>query len=568
MLIVSVAGGSCLAQATVMGNVRDSGGVPQMGALVQVLGSNSLEMGHAVTDLAGHFYIPNLQPGNYTVRASATLYLPATHTRLMLRRGMQAQVLFTLHAVFETATWLPPDTRTHAEDVDDWKWTLRSAAHRPILRAVSQGQVVRASSSSQETKRAGTHRLTSIVHGEGGYGTGGDHTIFTLNRTEEDGADVLLRTDFGAAKPASAGSLQAATGYEQRTGLGSDNRMLLVAQGHPEMLTAGSSSGVQMLALYTAHRTRIADLLLLEAGGGAEVIRAGSTGVRTRPFVRVELTPADGWAIGYRLADDPRLQSYADLDTVRRDAPVAATIGGHLELASGRHQELYLARKVGSAGGIRLAVYHDGMRTTSVSGSGVLTSQQIASAARLGAALVADSTTSAFRLLAAGYAADGYTVLWTQPIGHGVTAGVEYADGAALTLHHAVGQAVGDGQSQPDAQVAAAVRALMPERDQAVTISLSTRSETTGTHMRASYRWQPAHLITAINPYGNPDSASFLTIHVKQTVRCGHLLPPGLSLAMDINNLFAQGYEMLGESNALLLAQSPRTIQGGMQFSF
>jgi hypothetical protein len=55
---------------------------------------------------------------------------------------------------------------------------------------------------------------------------------------------------------------------------------------------------------------------------------------------------------------------------------------------------------------------------------------------------------------------------------------------------------------------------------------------------------------------------------VKQTVRCGHLLPPGLSLAMDINNLFAQGYEMLGESNALLLAQSPRTIQGGMQFSF
>ena len=139
--------------AAVSGVVRDAQGVAQLGALVQVVANNSAVLGTAFTDLHGRYLIPHLVPGKYEVRASAALFVPAMRDNLQLRAGAQAVVNLTLNTLFESATWIPAERRKADEPSDDWKWTMRSAANRPILRLAEDGDVILVSSSAAEPPR-------------------------------------------------------------------------------------------------------------------------------------------------------------------------------------------------------------------------------------------------------------------------------------------------------------------------------------------------------------------------------------------------------------------------------
>jgi hypothetical protein len=48
------------------------------------------------------------------------------------------------------------------------------------------------------------------------------------------------------------------------------------------------------------------------------------------------------------------------------------------------------------------------------------------------------------------------------------------------------------------------------------------------------------------------------------------MLPPGLEATIDVSNLLAEGYQpfLSADGQTLFLAQSPRTIQGGLSFTF
>ena len=138
--------------AVVSGMVRDAQGVGQMGALVQVLTADAATMATAFTDVRGRYVIANLVPGRYAVRASATLFVPATRANLQLRTGATAVVNLTLGALFDTASWLPARRRGSDENDEDWKWTLRSSANRPILRILEDGALIEVSSSATESR--------------------------------------------------------------------------------------------------------------------------------------------------------------------------------------------------------------------------------------------------------------------------------------------------------------------------------------------------------------------------------------------------------------------------------
>jgi hypothetical protein len=64
----------------VSGVVRDTQGVAQMGAMVEVLAAGSVSVATAFTDMYGRYRIANLVPGKYQVRATAALFVPATRT--------------------------------------------------------------------------------------------------------------------------------------------------------------------------------------------------------------------------------------------------------------------------------------------------------------------------------------------------------------------------------------------------------------------------------------------------------------------------------------------------------
>jgi hypothetical protein len=91
-----------------------------------------------------------------------------------------------------------------------------------------------------------------------------------------------------------------------------------------------------------------------------------------------------------------------------------------------------------------------------------------------------------------------------------------------------------------------------------------------GTKVRAAYRWQPERLVTAVNPYEAFSDQAYLSFYLRQPIRCGNLLPPGLEATIDVTNLLSQGYRpfLSKDGQTLFLAQSPRTMQAGVAFTF
>src|ERR1700690_1413709 len=117
---------------SISGQVRSSEGVPQMGAMVEVLGS-AVRTLRAFTDANGFYSISGLLPGVYNLKVSAPYFLPALRQHVGLHPGSGVLVNITLNTLFQAVQVAP--SRNSGED-DDWKWVLRSASNRPILRAL------------------------------------------------------------------------------------------------------------------------------------------------------------------------------------------------------------------------------------------------------------------------------------------------------------------------------------------------------------------------------------------------------------------------------------------------
>ena len=143
-----------------------------MGAVVQILGAANRTL-TVFTDDAGHYTATGLLPGIYTLKVTAPSFLPALREKIGLRPGASLNVNITLGTLLG-AMQLGP-VRSVPDD-DDWKWTLRSVANRPILRIFDDPL----SPEKQNHDFTGT---VTVVAGSAnaGYGTGSDmSTSFTL----------------------------------------------------------------------------------------------------------------------------------------------------------------------------------------------------------------------------------------------------------------------------------------------------------------------------------------------------------------------------------------------------
>ncbi len=575
-LITSVMGRAAgQSGAAVSGVVRDAQGVAQMGALVQVLAVDSALVGTAFTDLHGRYLIAHLVPGKYEVRASAALFVPSLHGNLELRSGAQAIVNLTLSTLFETAAWLPAERRRADEPSDDWRWTLRSPANRPILRWDEDGDVLTISSSETQRIKPPTRARAAVTDGEGGFGEAGLHNAFSLDRVLDDGAALKLRANVGTARGNSgnASSIDIATSYERQLGFAGAARTAISYRSHPELIESNGSNGftgLQVMQLASAQKMHLGDLVDVEAGGTIYVLHASSTTSASRPFLKVTVRPAADWTVGYRMATSQDLQSYAGLDGAEQPMPVAVIYQGRLETDSGIHQELSLGRKVGP-GVVQVAFYRDSLNRVVVSGGGALSQAAFAGTADLGSkasntnGVTADSSTGDFRFLSSGYKTQGLNIVLTEPLTPSMWLAIEYSTGAALSSSGPGGIALSDTSFASSAR-----GGLTPDFAQSATIALKGKVVRSGTSIRAAYRLQPSRLVTAVDPYAAFSDQAYLSCYMRQAIRLGNLLPTGLNATVDITNLLAQGYRpfLSADGQMLFFAQSPRTIQAGLAFNF
>ncbi len=580
----------------ISGVVRDAQGVAQMGALVQVLTSNSMTVATAFTDQHGHYSIANLPAGKYLVRASATLFVPVTRANLQLRTGATAVVNLTLAALYDTASWLPAQRRRADETSDDWKWTLRSTANRPILRIVEEGTAIEVSSSAMDHPATIRVRaLEAVETGDGGFGQGGLHNVVTIHEGLDDGSDVMLRADLGAGvrggsdpaglAPRLSSQMEGSeidAGYEGRTGFsGGALRTVASYKSHPELVGTGfipgwqGGSGVQVMELTSAQRMAVGENIEVEAGGRLQAIREGVSGVETRPFFRVSAHPTGAWTLEYRLASDRGIQEFDDVTSGDSEVPVALVRNGHLAIERALHHEIDLGHRAPKAS-VQVALYRDAISETPIAGGETGTFVQVAeqavpaqnTAANQGTALtpfgiLLDPTTGSFRTLAAGYTAEGARVSVSSAITPALWVAAEYSTGEALSMADSQGNGTPIGVQQ-------ALAELHAVHSQAATIALKGSLVGAGTRVRASYRWQPSRGVTAVDGYSAFGDQAFFSCMLRQPIHLGQALPQGLAATIDVTNLLAQGYRpfLSADGQTLYFAQAPRTIQAGLSFSF
>jgi hypothetical protein len=563
LMLLTVAVSVAAAQgAAVSGVVRDAQGVAQLGALVQVVANDSAVLGTAFTDLHGRYLIPHLIPGRYEVRASAALFVPTMRSNLQLRGGAQTVVNLTLNTLFESATWIPAERRKADEPSDDWKWTMRAASNRPILRMNEDGDVIMVSSSVTESPAKHSDRVRAeMTAGDGGFGSSGVHNIFVLDRTLDDGAGLTVHADIGKQPgPSMLGpSTEIATGYETRLGFAGAGRGVVSYQSHPELLSSGGTPGFDAMQVSSAQQMKIGDFADVEAGGTLYVVHSSGYASGSRPFLKITAHPVKEWTVGYRMATSQNLQSFAGLDSVQQEMPIAVMYQGRMQTEQGHHQEFSASHTAGP-GMVQVSYYRDSLDRVAVSGGGALGAADIQQTGLPDAnGILADSTTGNFRLLSGGFRTQGVNVTLSEPLTSSMWVAVEYATGAGLAAKDGAILALPTMASD-----------LAPQSAQTATIALRGRVIRSGTRLRASYRWQPTRLVTAVDPYASFSDQAYLSCYLRQALRLGRLLPAGLDATVDVTNLLAQGYRpfLSADGHTLFLAQSPRTLQAGLAFTF
>ena len=549
------------AGAAITGIVRDVQGIAQAGALVQVMTAGLDAPRTAFTDLHGRYSIAGLVPGRYAVQASAALFISSSKDNLDLRSGRWAVVNLTLATLFDTSAWLPAERRKTDEPGDDWKWTLRSTANRPMLRMLDDGSPVLVSSSGTETRREQIKTKAAVSSGDGEFGHGGTHNILSQNREMMDGSDLIVRMDVGLPSvPIGIGpSTEIDAGFGRQLGFAGATRTVVSYQNHPEIISSGGAAdvglGIASMQMASAEQMALGDTIKVEAGSEVYAVRTIRTVAGTRPFIRVAMQPTGAWTVGYRMATSRELQSFADLDAVERDLPVAVTNGKSVSVEHGQHQEVSVSRKVGQ-GLAQVALYHDGMDRPVIGGGGLLQ----AGATAGGGGVLEDPSSSSFRFIGPAYSGHGVNVILSEPLGPGLWAAMEYSTGSALS-----GSGLADGMSLSDA-----AGSLHKVSGQSAAFAVKGRLVRSGTRMRAAYRWQPAGLVTAIDPYRAFSDQAYLSFSVRQPIRVGRILPPGLEGVVNVTNLLAQGYRpfLSSDGSTLFLAQSPRMLEAGLSVTF
>ena len=172
--------------------VRDSAGVPQIGAVVQLLRPDLSVIASVYTNSKGRFRIPSVLPGRYAVKAMGTSFLPSLRENVRVRgeHGSQSDAEHSLRSDAVAAR----RAASRQCPKDDWAWTLRSAANRPLLRWLEDGPLVVVSDGSGAAPKLKARLMATGQ--EGTFGESGERFSASVEDTPTDSRELLARVDF------------------------------------------------------------------------------------------------------------------------------------------------------------------------------------------------------------------------------------------------------------------------------------------------------------------------------------------------------------------------------------
>ena len=538
--------------ATVTGLVRDARGTPQIGALVELLRPDSTVVASVFTDEQGRFLVAHVAPGIYGVKATGTLFLPTLRENLHITDHSRAVVNLTLSTLFEAFQWLPAKRRQADEPSDDWAWTLRSSANRPLLRLLEDGPLVVVSGG--DSGSADTLKARVTLHGGANeFGEGGLHHAFELERETSDDRRVILRADLSGTDNGGVASVATLVGMEQELAMGRSFRAVAAFEKRSGIQGALAQDGMQALVLRSAETMNLSPSLAVEFGNEFEAVRMDHDQFANHPFAGATWSAGDV-AVSYRATTALGLARADALDQDASVIPLMTQSQGRLQMEHGLHQEVMLQRNAQNHR-MQVVYYRDRVAHPVVDGGGTLSSADLNSGE-----VMYDAGTGLIRVAGTGYASQGFKGEWRSRIAGETWLTLGVADGDALAMSFS---------AEPQA-LQSSLKGLTPRRAQMYSLSMNGKIPHAGTHWRGSYRWQPGETVTAVAPFDSSAPDAYMSFYLRQPLRCGHLLPNGMEALVDVRNLLAQGYRpfITRDGSTLYFAQAERSLRGGLSFTF
>jgi Carboxypeptidase regulatory-like domain len=539
------------APGSISGVVRNSAGIPQIGAVVQLLRPDLTVLAVVYTDDRGKFFLPSLEPGRYAVKAMGTSFLPSLRENVRVRR--ETIVNLTLNTLYEVMQWLPAQPRAANAQKDDWAWTLRSAANRPLLRWLEDGPlvVVTDGAGAQPKLKA---RLMATGN-EGTFGESGERLTASVENTPSDSRELLARVDFA---PGTDAGMESMLGFRQDLGFAGSVQSLAAVAIHPEIDTQGAE-GANEIALRSAEDINLGGELEGEVGSEQVIARfdqnSPNTVIASLPFASVGWHEGDN-VIRYRMTTMMPAVATGDGSAPGDFLPVLAMRNGALALERGLHQEFGWERHTDSSD-MAVMVFADTVRNPVMeAGTRGSAGEAISSAKNV----LYDKSSGLLQVAGPDFSTAGMTASVEHRLPGRNRVRLSYANGNALAMPASV-------RSLPLTQLFGAAR---PRHVQTYTLSLSGTLEGTGTKWRASYRWQPEDTLTPVAPFAVNAIEPYLNVHLRQPICMRRDGASGIEALLDVRNMLAQGYRpyVLSDGSLLLFAQDQRGIRAGLAFTF
>jgi len=537
------------ASGSVSGLVRNSAGVPQIGAEVQLLRPDLSVVASVYTDSAGRFVISSLMPGRYALKAMGPSFLPSLRENVRVRGG--TVVNLTLNTLYEVLQWLPAEPRARNAQKDDWAWTLRSAANRPLLRWLEDGPLVVVTDGPSSAPKL---KARLMATGQAGtFGESGERFSTSVEDTPTDSRELLARVDFA---PDSNAGMESMLGFRQDLGFAGSVQSVAAVTVEPEVGGSGDQ-GLQEVAIQSSEIMHFGEAIESEVGSTAVMGRLGgmSPTITTAmlPFATVAWSGGDS-TVRYRLATMAASQAQDESEAIAY-LPEMAARSGELTIERGLHQEIGWERRT-DATDMAVLVYTDNVENPVMEAMGHFA----AGVAPAEAAVLFDRASNLMRAAGPSFTATGVQASYEHRIAGDNRLRLSYASGSALVMPALP-------QPMPLKELLTSAHA---RRAQTYSISLSGTLDGSKTHWRASYRWQPDDTVTEVASFSEDAAEPFLNVHLCQPIHVTRDGAGGVEALLDVRNLLAQGYRpyILSDGSLLIFAQDQRSLRAGLAFTF
>jgi hypothetical protein len=549
------------------GSVRDSSGIPQLGATVAIFPETpgALATYQFLTNTDGVFKGEKLAPGSYTVRVTLAGFLPVLEKHIQISANLTTTVRIQLESMFASIEQLRRPPVASAAEADDWKWVLRSASGlRPVLQW-------------NDSDPAGT--ITSSI---------------VLEQNVHRPLGIVALTD-GARRPGSVSNVAAAPStafaYDQK--IAGSNHIIFAGQITPDeespaggiatvWLPTGSSetgpsstlvmreakvgaSGLTFrgVRLDQSETLALGSRFLVRAGGEYVLVGLGAQATGLRARVKLETRVTSNWYVDAIYAAlpngiTPNDALNAELEgmaapSVLTDAlnqldtfPALLMRAGRPVLESGRHEELAVERKMGARAVFQIAAFHDDYSHVALFGRGNSLPPE---------EFFQDFFSKGFAYDGGASSDWGGRVALREKLGDDLELTGIYAFSGALVPVEDLDGGLRDGLRNAQRQsLAAKITAKIPR---------------TGTHLTAGYKWISDTALSRVDPYGEAayQVSPYLNVGIRQPLP--RMLFGRWEASAECDNVLAQGYFSLNTRDGqLLLVPAFRSFRGGVSLQF